>query len=103
MREMVIFAEKCIDAASKSTNGEVKSWRPTLTTDFCCLNCGVNHETRDFARALILHALEHAESGEKYVELLKKNQSITPKLLEIIKSNEEETQENEEETEEIDF
>jgi len=113
IREIVIFAKRSIEIAKESTNREVKSWRPLLKTDemedFCCPGCGINHETRDFARAVILHTLAHAEVDNRYFEMLKENNSITPDVFdEFSKSNQEvvESKRNDEvdqPTEEPDF
>lgn len=50
-----------------------KAWSPEKSLEFCCPQCGLNHEARDFIRAILLHLIDHFQNSDKYIELLKRN------------------------------
>jgi len=50
-----------------------RAWSPERSLEFCCPQCGLNHEARDFIRAILLHLIDHFQSSGKYIELLKRN------------------------------
>jgi hypothetical protein len=52
-------------------------WVPERSTEFCCTQCGLNHEARDFIRAMLLHLIDKLESNSKFIDLLFKNQFLT--------------------------
>jgi hypothetical protein len=64
------------DAAEGKKIG--KMWSPDRNLNFCCSQCGLNHEARDFIRAVLLHMIDEFQSSNKFVELLKRNGFINP-------------------------
>jgi hypothetical protein len=44
--------------------------------DSCCGQCGINHEARDFVRAMVLHLLDHFERNDKFIEFMKNNEFL---------------------------
>jgi hypothetical protein len=43
----------------------------------CCSLCGLNHEARDFIRAMLLYLFDQLEENSKFIKLLKNNQFQT--------------------------
>jgi hypothetical protein len=41
---------------------------------FCCSQCGINHEARDFMRATLLHLIDHLERAKGFVEFMEENE-----------------------------
>jgi hypothetical protein len=54
-----------------------KKWRPETTEGFCCSQCGLNHEARDFIRAMLLQLIDRLEKNDKFIAFLKNNQLLT--------------------------
>ena len=42
----------------------------------CWGQCGINHETRDFMRAMVLHLLDHFERNGEFIEFMKNNEFL---------------------------
>ncbi len=45
--------------------------------DYCCSQCGLNHETRDLIRALSIRVIDEMEKSKAYLEFLKNNEFLT--------------------------
>jgi hypothetical protein len=45
--------------------------------EYCCSLCGVNHQARDFLRAILLHLIDELEENNKFVKFLHDNQFLT--------------------------
>lgn len=52
-------------------------WSPERDLEFCCSQCGLNHEARDFIRAILMHIIDQFQSSGKFIELLKRNGLIS--------------------------
>jgi hypothetical protein len=39
-------------------------------TQYCCSLCGVNHQAKDFLRAILLHLIDQLEENDKFVKFL---------------------------------
>jgi hypothetical protein len=63
------------DAASGRKSGKI--WSPERDLDFCCSQCGLNHEARDFIRAILMHMIDQFQSSDRFIELLKRNGFIS--------------------------
>jgi hypothetical protein len=61
-----------------------KRWAPGNSIDFCCSQCGLNHEARDFIRAMLLHLIDQLEKYDKFIDFLKNNQYLTQEAYERI-------------------
>jgi hypothetical protein len=61
-----------------------KRWAPGKSIDFCCSQCGLNHEARDFIRATLLHLIDQLEKYDKFIDFLKNNQYLTQEAYERI-------------------
>jgi hypothetical protein len=49
----------------------------TKKKEHCCPNCEINHEFRDFVRALLLHLINQFESSNDFIEFLHTNEFLT--------------------------
>ena len=49
-------------------------------TNFCCGQCGINHEARDFIRAVLLHLLDHLEKNHNSIRFMKENEFINQEV-----------------------
>jgi hypothetical protein len=88
--ELLRFIQRMFDrldeSASESKNGKiVKNWIPNRTIEFLCTQCGLNHEARDFVRAVLLHLIDKLERNDKFIDYLKYNQLLTQEAYEEVK------------------
>jgi len=63
----------------------IKKWLPEKTIEFCCTQCGLNHEARDFIRAILLRLIDKLEKNSKFIDFLKNNHLLTKETYENIK------------------
>jgi hypothetical protein len=61
-----------------------EKWAPERTIDFCCSQCGLNHEARDFVRAMLLRLIDQFDKNNKYIDFLKDNELLTQEAYERI-------------------
>ena len=45
--------------------------------DYRCSQCGLNHEARDFIRAILLYMVDQFEQSKDFIEFLKENNLLT--------------------------
>jgi hypothetical protein len=50
---------------------------PETKKDFRCPGCGVNHEVRDFIRAILLHLIDQLEMDDTFVKFLYRNDFVS--------------------------
>lgn len=63
-------------APSSSSHSSAKSKQ--IDENYCCCSlCGLNHEARDFIRAMLLYLFDQLEENSKFIKLLKNNQFLT--------------------------
>ena len=62
----------------------IQKWIPERTIEFCCTQCGLNHEARDFIRAILLRLADKLETNDKFIDFLKDNQMLTQEAYEQI-------------------
>jgi hypothetical protein len=63
---------------SLSFDRKIKDLRPRLESrkrggerkDMICSHCGINHEARDFIRAILLHLIDGLETNDEYIKFL---------------------------------
>jgi hypothetical protein len=72
----------------KKNEGIIKKWIPEKTIEFCCTQCGVNHEARDFIRAILLHLIDKLEKNSKFIDFLKDNYMLTQEMYKSIQARE---------------
>jgi hypothetical protein len=95
------FVSRTYRRTRDSSKKQIREIAPA-TENFICSSCGVNHEARDFIRAVLLHLMDHLEKTYRFAEFMKKNELIAEHTYrELIKSiestGEEEEQEQEQE------
>lgn len=56
-----------------------KAWAPNISKENLCPNCNINHEMRDFVRALLLRLVDRFETNNRYVEFLNQDENISNK------------------------
>ncbi len=71
------FVEKIFRRAIESHDPLAKSIAPIKNIKQCCYQCGVNHEARDFLRAISVYMIDRLQNSKVYVEFLKKNELLT--------------------------
>jgi predicted ArsR family transcriptional regulator len=81
------FVEKSLRIVSEHKSDEIKNWAPTNKFEFCCTQCGINHEARDFVRALLLHLIDHFEKHSILINLMKSNGFINQEIYENMQAN----------------
>lgn len=65
------------EAFEKEDKKIIQKWIPERTIEFCCTQCGLNHEARDFIRAILLHLIDKLEKSDKFLGFLKDNSLLT--------------------------
>ena len=65
------------EEAFKKEDKNIQKWIPERTIEFCCTQCGLNHEARDFIRAMLLHLIDKLEKSDKFLGFLKDNSLLT--------------------------
>lgn len=72
--------EKLLRRVCEAENQEVRQWAPTGGPQYCCLECGMNHEVRDFIRASLLRLIDRFEISTDLGNFLKDNEYISEKM-----------------------
>jgi hypothetical protein len=47
---------------------------------------GINHEARDFARAVLLHLIDHLEKNNRFIDLMRNNNFIKEEVYQNVRS-----------------
>jgi hypothetical protein len=71
------FLEKILRRVKDSNEPQIKELAPREEEDFLCSRCGINHEARDFMRAMLLLLLDQFEMDIKYLEFMRKKNFLT--------------------------
>jgi predicted ArsR family transcriptional regulator len=74
---LVRFIKKMVTKTFESEDDTIGQIRPRKKIEFCCSQCGLNHEARDFIRSLSLCLIDEVEKSEPYLYFLKENNFIT--------------------------
>lgn len=69
--------------AGQGRKGKEK-WSPERSSEFCCSQCGLNHEARDFIRAILMHIIDQFQNSSRFIEFLKKNGLISQEAFDQI-------------------
>jgi hypothetical protein len=87
LRFIQIVFNRIDELTSGKDNGKIiKNWIPERMVEFCCTQCGLNHETRDFIRAMLLHLIDKLEKNDKFFDFLKDNRFLTLEAYEQVKT-----------------
>jgi hypothetical protein len=82
---IIQYLQRIYDRIRNHEDKDVRMWIPKRDIEFCCTRCGLNHEARDFMRAMLISIIDEVEDNCKFVELMKENDFITPEAYERIK------------------
>ena len=63
-----------------------KRWAPEKTVEFCCSQCGLNHEARDFIRAILIRLIDQLETSGDFIDFLKNKELLTQDAYDKIKA-----------------
>ena len=63
---------------------KVRKWAPERNVQHCCSQCGLNHEARDFIRAVLLVLIDQLERNHTLLNYLKDNDLLTQESFERI-------------------
>lgn len=74
---LMAFIEKIYRRTIESNDSITKSFAPVKNVQQCCYQCGVNHEARDFLRAISVYLIDRLQNSKVYVEFLKSNDLLT--------------------------
>jgi hypothetical protein len=102
------FLERSLVRMSNHTSDEIRRWVPERciqgrdNANSCCVQCGINHEARDFMRATLLHLLDHFERHDKFIEFMKNHEFLDIGIYETMVTNIEKFQKEEHNTQEND-
>jgi len=70
------YARKVLSRAYN--NEEIKEkWAPSDDGNYCCTQCGLNHEARDFFRAIFLNLIDEFEQSKHFIDFLKSQNMVT--------------------------
>ena len=86
VEELCGYLLKFIEKNLRIFSEQEQNWAPTKKLDFCCTQCGINHEARDFVRAILLHLIDHFEKNSKLIDLMRANQFINQDVYEHMQS-----------------
>lgn len=68
-----------------NNNNEIKEkWAPNKEKDYCCSQCGLNHEARDFIRGALMHLIDEFEQSKTFINFLKKEYYLNEQSYEKI-------------------
>jgi hypothetical protein len=89
--ELLRFTQIVFNRIDELTSGKengkiIKNWIPERMVEFCCTQCGLNHETRDFIRAMLLHLIDKLEKNDRFFDFLKDNRFLTLEAYEQVKT-----------------
>jgi hypothetical protein len=89
--ELLRFTQIVFNRIDELTSGKengkiIKNWIPERMVEYCCTQCGLNHETRDFIRAMLLHLIDKLEKNDKFFDFLKDNRFLTLEAYEQVKT-----------------
>lgn len=85
------FLERMTRMIAESKDETVRKSAPLKRMESCCQLCGLNHEARDFIRAMLLHLIDEIEENRNFVEFLYGNQFLTQEKYQGITKKLEET------------
>ena len=74
---MLPIIKKIYRFTIENKDNEIKSIAPSTEEDYCCSQCGLNHEARDFIRAVLLYMVDQFEQSKNFIEFLKENELLT--------------------------
>ena len=71
------FLDRITRMAEEVHDDRIRKVTPPKPTQYCCSLCGVNHQARDFMRAILLRLIDQLEENDKFVKFLRDSQFLT--------------------------
>ena len=84
--DLIRFLEKVLNRIAQVDRNQTRKWAPENKLELCCSHCGLNHEARDFIRAMLLRLLDQLEKHENYINFLKDNQFLSQQAYETVRA-----------------
>jgi hypothetical protein len=81
---LVSFLKKMFTRVYDHNDQKIRKWAPQRNIQHCCSQCGLNHEARDFIRAILLLLIDHLEKNSILLNYLKDNDFLTQKSFDDI-------------------
>jgi len=82
---LIRYVQRIIDRIGNYNGSTSKRrWIPEHEIDSCCAKCGLNHQARDFIRAVLLNIIDEFEDSNKFITFLKDNELLTQTAFERI-------------------
>lgn len=81
---MLPIIKKIYRVTIENQDNEIKSIAPSTKEEYCCSQCGLNHEARDFIRAVLLYMIDQFEQSKDLIEFLKEGGLLTNEAYENI-------------------
>jgi hypothetical protein len=79
------FLEKIVNRINEYDDKQLREkWAPEKNLDRCCSQCGLHHEARDFARAVMLHLIDRLEAHPMFIDFMKNNRFLKQDAYESI-------------------
>ncbi|MBA3750122.1 MAG: hypothetical protein H0X03_04370 [Nitrosopumilus sp.] len=68
-------------------NDDIKNkWAPINEKNYCCTQCGLNHEARDFFRVILMFLIDEFEESKFFMDFLKDENLMTQHAYEKIQN-----------------
>jgi hypothetical protein len=81
---LLSFLKKMFTRVHDHNDQKVRKWAPERNVKHCCSQCGLNHEARDFIRAVLLRLIDQLEKNSALLNYLKDNDFLTQKSFDDI-------------------
>jgi hypothetical protein len=78
------FVQKMLTRIHSHEDQKVRKWSPNRSAQHCCSVCGLNHEARDFIRAVLLRLIDQFEKNDNLITHLKDNELLKQESFERI-------------------
>jgi hypothetical protein len=83
---LIKLLEKTLNRITQYDNEKIRTkWAPEKKIEYCCSQCGLNHEARDFMRAVLLHLIDQVEKNDEFIDFMKANQFLTQESYENVR------------------
>jgi hypothetical protein len=69
---LIRFLQKTLNKIIEYEDEKIRTkWAPEKRIEYCCSQCGLNHEARDFVRTVMLHLIDQMEKHRDFIELIR--------------------------------
>jgi hypothetical protein len=83
---LIRFLQKTLNKIIDYEDEKIRTkWAPEKRIEYCCSQCGLNHEARDFMRAMMLHLMDQVEEYGQFIDFMRANQFLTQQAYDDIR------------------